>query len=149
MPEIEFVPANESDIPTLLRIEESASGRLYSPYSESDLRQFLSAGERFYLIKRDGDVLGSASVETDTGESIEFGSLVLLPEFRVRGLGVRVFRSALRHFQSRGYTRIHALVHPDNISMLRIYFYFGFKEARRIDNAFGDGEPRLELLYQS
>lgn len=148
MSQIEFVLAGESDIPALLHIEASASGRLYSAYNESELREFLSAGEKFYLIRRDGCVLGSASVEADTGQSIEFGSLVLLPEYRVRGLGVRVFRSAVQHFKSRGYTYIHALVHPDNEPMLRIYFAFGFKEARRIENAFGDGEPRVELVLQ-
>jgi len=148
MSQIEFVLAHESDIPELLQVEASASGRLYSAYSENDLREFFSAGHKFFLIKRDGLVLGSVSVEADTGQSIEFGSLVLLPEFRMRGIGVRVFRSGLHHFASSGYTRIHALVHPDNESMLRIYFAFGFKEARRIENAFGDGEPRLELALQ-
>lgn len=148
MSHIEFVLAQEPDIPTLLQIEASASGRLYSSYSESELWEFLSAGEKFYLIMRGDCVPGSASVEADTGQSIEFGSLVLLPEYRVRGLGVRVFRSAVQHFKSRGYTFIHAIVHPDNTPMLRIYFAFGFKEARRIENAFGDGEPRLELVLQ-
>lgn len=148
MSQIEFVLANESDIPTLLQIEASADGRLYSAYSGNDLRQSFSAGEKFFLIKRDGCVFGSVSVEADTGQSIEFGSLVLLPEFRVRGIGVRVFRSGLLHFKSQGYTRVHALVHPDNKPMLRIYFAFGFEEALRVENAFGDGEPRLELVLQ-
>ena len=148
MSHIEFFLAQESDIPALLQIEASASGRLYSAYNESELREFLSAGEKFYLIKRDGRVLGSTSFEADTGQSIEFGSLVLLPEYRVRGIGVRVFRSAVQHFKSRGYTRIHAIVHPDNAPMLRIYLAFGFEVARRIENAFGDGEPRVEMALQ-
>ena len=148
MSQIEFVLANESDIPALLQIEASASGRFYSAYTENELRQFLSAGGKFFLIKRGGCVLGSTSVEADTGQSIEFGSLVLLPEFRVRGLGARVFRSGLRYFESRGYTHIHALVHPDNRPMLRIYVAFGFTTKRRIEDAFGDGEPRLELVLQ-
>jgi ribosomal protein S18 acetylase RimI-like enzyme len=37
-------------------------------------------------------------------------------------------------------------VHPDNVGAVALYTSFGFRGVRRVENFFGDGEPRLSMV---
>ena len=47
--------------------------------------------------------------------------------------------------KTKGARRIDLVTHPENENALRLYASLGFKVESRLENYFGDGEPRLAL----
>jgi [ribosomal protein S18]-alanine N-acetyltransferase len=78
------------------------------------------------------------------GESrVYISGLVVTPPFQGRGIARKVLTMLFEQFKH--FPRIDLVTHPDNTSALKLYHSLGFVTESRVENYFGDGEPRLVL----
>lgn len=60
----------------------------------------------------------------------------LIPEFRGRGLGLRLIDAALQQAWEWGLSRVELSVHADNTAAITLYEKVGFKREGLIRDAF-------------
>jgi len=132
------------DIPFLVQLEKSVSKtHVYSAMlKESEWRESMEKGA-VYLIEYDSQSVGSVSLEQKTASHVHIGGLVISPEFQGRGIGKSVLVCLLERLCE--VKRIDLVTHPDNHVALAVYQLLGFAVESRVENYFGDGEPRLIL----
>ena len=72
--------------------------------------------------------------------------LVIRPEFQRQGLAKQALGKLFEEL--KGYELVDLVVHPENSSALNLYKSFGFVVKERIENYYGDGEPRLRMVLE-
>jgi len=134
-------PATASDIPTLIALEQSVAGtHLYIPILEaSEWEEELASGSVF-LIYVDSEAVGNVSLQLKGPAHLHISVLVVTPPYQGRGIGREVLTQVLREHADK--ERIDLTTHPDNPAR-RLYESLGFEVESRIENCWGDGEPRL------
>jgi ribosomal protein S18 acetylase RimI-like enzyme len=135
--------ASETDIETLLRLEQSVAGsHTYSPMLEEDEWKEELAKSTVFLIKNGDDVVGSISYEQKSPQHMHISGLVVTPSHQRQGIARDVLTQVLDEHPAA--TRIELVTHPDNPA-LKLYESLGFTMEGRKENYYGDGEPRLVL----
>lgn len=144
MNELVLRRAGKKDIETLLFIERSLDNlNTYSPIlTDEEMKESLEKGIK-YIIEKHGEVIGSYSYEIKSKDNVNIGGPAILPEFQGQGIGKEITRRILEELKD--YKRIDLEIHPDNLISLRLFKSFDFVVESRIENYFGDGEPRLIL----
>jgi len=67
--------------------------------------------------------------------------LMVKPEFQGKGIGREAMRQVLEEVSD--VERIWLATHPSNTPAIKLYLSFGFIIEEKIENYFGDGEPRI------
>lgn len=139
-------PATESDIETLLDIERSVVG----PVTYSGMLEVADWKEEFencsvFLIRNGNEVVGSISYEVKSPDHIYISGLVVKPEFQGKGIATTALKQVLAKYANA--KRIDLVTHPDNPA-LKLYESLGFKVESRVENYWGEGEPRLVLALE-
>ncbi len=141
--------ATEKDIPTLLSIEKKLVGikTVSAITTEKEwLNEFNNKNETIYLIFRDGVVVGDTSYEKKPDGSVYLSGLVIDPQFHGQGIGRRTMEIIMEELKD---VKIFKLVtHPENNIAIKLYQSFGFVIKSRIENYFGDNEPRIEMVKE-
>jgi len=70
--------------------------------------------------------------------------LVIHPNFQGQGIGREAVLFRLEKL--KGVKRVWLVTHPENFKIINLYQSLGFKIEKRLENYFGDGEPRIILL---
>lgn len=73
--------------------------------------------------------------------------LAVLPEFRRKGIGKKLFGALISRLVYNGAKEIMLTVSPDNMPARLIYQEYGFHTVREIRDYFGKGEDRLIKRY--
>jgi ribosomal protein S18 acetylase RimI-like enzyme len=145
-PEVSLKPASDSDIATLLELENSVSGKAtYSPMlDEGEWRDALK-NSSVLLIRSGDEIVGNISFEEKSPEHLYISGMIVRPEFQGRGIA----RSALQTILDahKGVSRVDLVTHPDNPARA-LYESMGFEVESRKENYFGDGEPRLVMVLK-
>ncbi len=138
--------ATEKDIETLLELEKSVAGpNTYSAMlEEEDWKEELGKASVF-LIKSDDKVVGNISYEVKSPEHVYISGLVVKPEFQGRGIATDALKQVLAKYASA--KRIDLVTHPDNPAR-KLYESLGFKVESRVEDYWGEGEPRLILALE-
>jgi ribosomal protein S18 acetylase RimI-like enzyme len=134
------------DIPKLLDIENKLVG-LKTYVGETTKEEWLEEfdkGAVIYLILKDGEVVGDASYERKPDGSIYISGLAINPEFQGQGIGREVMSQIMEELRNEKVISI--VTHPENTLAIRIYTSLGFVSGRQIENFYGDGQPRIELI---
>jgi ribosomal protein S18 acetylase RimI-like enzyme len=97
----------------------------------------------FYFIKVGDAVIGTAAYQIRTDKTVYIGNVAVDPIYRRRGIAREMMRFILDACPVA--PRVELVAHPENENALRLYKSLGFVVERRIENYFGDGEPRLLL----
>jgi ribosomal protein S18 acetylase RimI-like enzyme len=120
-----------------------ADPKLYGPIL--DLAGAIEQIERniFYFIKLGDAVIGTAAYQVRTDQTVYIGNVAVDPIYRRQGIAHEVVRRILE--ACREARRVELVTHPENEDALRLYKSLGFVVEGRIENYFGDGEPRLLL----
>lgn len=136
--------AGKNDIEILLFIERSLDNlKTYSPIlTDEEMKESLEKGVK-YIIEKDGVIVGSYSYEIKSKDSVNIGGPAILPEFHGQGIAKEITQRVLEELKD--YKRIDLEIHPDNLISLKLFKSFGFVVESRMENYFGDGEPRLIL----
>lgn len=136
--------ATIEDISNLIEIEKSVSGdKTYSALlEESEWKEEMEKGV-VYIIEDFGSVAGNISYERKSDNHFYISGLAIRPEFQGRGIAREALLRVLEELYDA--RRIDLVTHPDNVKALSLYQSLGFLVEQKIDNYFGDGEPRIVL----
>ena len=95
-----------------------------------------------YVASVDGKPAGYIGYEYKNDNEIELVVIVVLPEFRRKGVGSSLFAHLLA---LEGRKEITLVTHPENTEAILFYLKHGFFIKGWKDNYFGNGQPRLLL----
>jgi len=136
---------NKENIETLLFIERSLDNlKTYSPIlTNEEMKESLEKCVK-YIIEKDEEVVGSYSYEIKSKDNVNIGGPAILPEFQGQGIAKEITGRILEELKD--YKRIDLEIHPDNLISLKLFKSFGFIVESKVENYYGDGEPRLILF---
>jgi ribosomal protein S18 acetylase RimI-like enzyme len=130
----------------IAKIEKSAQSKTYAArIKEQDLIDFIN-NDSVFLIKNEGVTVGLVSYEVTKKGVSHCNGLVLYPKFRDKGFARKAMKLVLKKMIK--YPRAELVVHPHNSPAVSLYLSLGFIIEDWIKNYFGDGEPRLMLVYK-
>src|SRR3989344_5343907 len=134
------------DIETYIALERRVVSRTYSAMlTIEEVAELIKKGP-VYLIKNGDIVVGSISYEMRPDSTVYLSGLVIDPTYQGRGFGKIALEQILREVEDA--PRIELLTHPDNIKAISLYRSLDFKITGRIENPYGDGEPRVIMTRQ-
>jgi len=137
--------ATLEDLNVFIELEKSVSNPKTYPgsTSEEDARDELT-NTRVYFIKRDGQIVGNIAYEMKTGDHAEITGLMISPDYQNQGIGHAALTAILDELKE--VARIDLVTHPDNENALTLYQSLGFHIGSRVEDYYGDGQPRLVLV---
>ena len=144
---IEFQRVTIKDAQTLLDIEKTATSlKTYSAYlTGEEIRNYIN-NDIVYLIKKNGEIVGSISYEIKDKNHAYLSGLIIKPEFQRQRLAKQALKKLLNKLKN--FKIIDLVVHPDNVFALKPYKSFGFIVKNRKENYYDDGEPRLIMVLK-
>ncbi len=140
---MELIRAKPEDIDLYLEIENYFfNSKTYSIFTNrNEIAQEIS-GHVMYFIKNDEVIIGRVSYKFQENGDAYLSDLVIIPSFQNQGFGKKVLNKILNEI---GKKRITLIVHPDSKNAVKLYESFGFVIEKRVENYFGDGEPRVVM----
>ncbi len=129
----------------MISLEQGVSGsKLYSPMLTKEEWLESLARNKTYFIEVDGAIVGEISYEIKSPDHAYLDGLVVNPSFQGRGIARKVVEILLEEL--KGFREIDLVTHPENVKAVKLYESLGFKIESRVENYFGDGEPRIRLV---
>jgi ribosomal protein S18 acetylase RimI-like enzyme len=142
---IHLKKVGSEDIPTLISIEQSVSGsKLYSPMLTNGEWSEALKKNITYLITEGDTIVGEVSYEMKDLSHAYIDGLAVSPAFQGRGIAREAMGMILDELKDVG--QIDLVTHPENLKAIKLYESLGFKIESRIENYFGDGEPRVRMV---
>ncbi|MDQ5958178.1 MAG: hypothetical protein QG665_529 [Patescibacteria group bacterium] len=143
-PDITLEKATIDDAEAYIALEKSlGETKTYATITEKDEAIEEINKNNIFFIKNEGEVVGHIAYEMKESGHAYISSLVITPKYQGRGLAKQALRQVLEKLKD--IEKIDLITHPENIKALAIYKSFGFQMGDRIENYFGDGEPRIKL----
>ena len=138
--------AEIKDILELISLEKSVSGsKLYSPMlTEEEWSEALNKNKTYFIEKGD-DIVGEVSFEMKDLSHAYIDGLVVKPAFQGHGIARKAMEIILDELKD--VKKIDLVTHPKNVKAIRLYESLGFKIEATIEDYFGDGEPRVRMIY--
>lgn len=143
-----FEKATKNDTDKILELEHLAiKDKTYSRFLDKDevLKEF--SENEVYLIYKDEHLVGSTEFQMKSPDHAYLSGLVVDPRFQGQGIGREA--TLFRLEKLKGVKRVDLVTHPDNFKMINLCQSLGFKIEKRIENYYGDGEPRLMLVREN
>lgn len=118
------------------------------PYSKLDFVSFLLiAREGFIVACKDASVIGYV-IAMRQGREGSIQSIAVAPEFREKGIGEMLMKSAINHLAGR-FKRAYLLVDANNEGAIRLYRRFSFNETGRIiKDYYPNGDDAIEMARE-
>lgn len=134
------------NIKEIAKIEKSAKSKTYSARIKvKDVARFINK-DFVFLIKNGDTTVGLVSYEETKRGGSHCNGLVLYPKFRGKGFARKAMLLVLKKMIK--YNRAELVVHPHNSSAISLYLSLGFIIENWCKNYFGDGEPRVMMVYK-
>ncbi len=138
--------ATLEDLKEVLDIESVACSKIYfCRRTEQEVKDYIN-NDIVYLIKRGNIIVGTISYEMKTQDHAYINGLVIKPQYRDQGISKQAVEILLDELRDK--KRIDLPVHPHNNPAIMLYLSLGFIIESWEDNHYGDGEPRLILVYK-
>ncbi|MGD0328774.1 MAG: N-acetyltransferase [Minisyncoccia bacterium] len=137
--------ATAKDVDTFINIERSVDGSsIYSAMTNRD--ETLAEIEKnfVYLIRESGHIVGSVMYEMKTPDHAHISGLAIYPDFQNCGIGKAAMVKILEELKN--VPIIDLVTHPNNQYAIKLYKSLGFTLGKRVENYFGDGEPRVVII---
>ncbi len=141
---LSYRAATSEDAALFLELERKIEvPRLYAPADSIEQATKEIAESKLFFVIVDGHAIGTVAYRMRPGGDAYLSNLAVDPAFHRRGIA----RHALRFFfqACEGAARYSLVTHPENAPALALYQSEGFAVEDRLENYFGDGEPRLLL----
>lgn len=136
--------ATEKDISVYFELEKSiVHSKTYSFASDENEVKEEFRNNIIYFIQNNDEIVGSIQYEIKNLDYVSISGLIVSSKFQGRGIGSEAFEQILEKIKDL--KRIDLVTHPDNIPALKLYKTFGFVVESRVEDYYGDGEPRLIL----
>lgn len=138
--------ATLADVKEITKIEKSAQSKTYAArVKEKDIINFIKK-DFVFIVKNKDITVGLVSFELTRGGASHCNGLVLYPKFRGKGFARQAMGLLLKKMVK--YKRAELVVHPHNSPAISLYLSLGFIIEDWCKNYFGDGEPRLMMVYK-
>ncbi len=135
--------ATPADIEKYIAIERKVVSKTYSALlTEKEIMEEMAKGP-VYMIKKDNVIVGTASYYMKADGSAYISGLVVDPAYQGQGISRQAMVKVLAELKDIPVVTL--VTHPDNTRAVSLYKSLGFEVTGRIENFFGDGEPRIEL----
>ncbi len=112
---------------------------------ESEALEQIRLSENYFILAND-EIIGSVSYRIHPGNVAEIDGLLVRPDAEGKGYAKAAMRQILGMLGGTG--KVYLMTHPDNPRSIYLYESLGFSVEDRIENYFGDGEPRLRLALK-
>lgn len=142
-----FEKASEDQANILVAFEQTiAAPQLYG--RPLDLAGAINEirSNNFYFIRNNKELVGTAAYCMRLDGSCYISNMAVSPAWRGRGIG----RAAMEFLMKKcgQVWRVDLTTHPENFRSIPLYESFGFVIESRVENYYGDGEPRLIMVKQ-
>ncbi|OIQ16331.1 GNAT family N-acetyltransferase [Lacinutrix sp. MedPE-SW] len=100
------------------------------PETKKMFESYQNSNDVYYVIDRDGEILGGAGVKPLEGfedRVCEIQKMYFSPKVRGKGLGKKLFKKCLEAAKTLGYKQCYIESAPQLKAAIHIYEYFGFK----------------------
>lgn len=139
-----FKKATSGDVEKFLELQEKiGDDKKYSCFlnEEEVLKEFEE--NEVYLIYKDDVLVGSTEYQIKSPTYAYLSGLIVDPVFQGMGIGREATLFRLKKLE--GFKRIDLITHPENSKIINMYLSLGFIIEKRIENYYGDGEPRVVM----
>ncbi len=82
-------------------------------------------------------------------EEAQITNVAIMPEYRGRGIGTRLFGEIIQRVKEKGVTAMTLEVRPTNAPALAIYTGYGFKEAGRRPKYYQDNGEDAIIMWNT
>ena len=127
-------------IPEFARLEAACFA---VPWSAQMLTESLESGLYIFTFVKQDDVLAGYACGLIAGDQGEIDRICVLPEFRRRGIGVRLLTELKTAFIAAGCGSMFLEVRASNAAARAMYEKFGFRETGRRKNYYPDDDAVL------
>jgi [ribosomal protein S18]-alanine N-acetyltransferase len=140
-----FRLATESDLPTVLSIEQLSS---FHPWTEAAFRsEFTNPYSYLWVLEKGALALGYACAWfIDDGGQI--ANVAVLPEHRRRGLGRALIEHVICEARKHSICSLSLEVRRSNQAALELYRILGFQEVSVRVRYYDDGEDAVLMVCQ-
>ena len=140
--------ATVEDIGSILEVEKSVIGtKIYSGLTGRDDAVKEMTEDIYYLIEKDGKVVGDVSYRKVDENHAYFSGLAVAKEFQRQGIAKKAVQMILEKLKD--IKLIDLVTHPENEKAINLYKSLGFeKVGETMDNYFHDGEPRIRMVLK-
>jgi|CXWL01.1.fsa_nt_gi ribosomal protein S18 acetylase RimI-like enzyme len=142
-----FKKATEADVDAFLKLQGIIrKAKTFSGIFDKAeaLREF--AETDVYLIYKDGTLVGSTELKMKGPDEAYLAGLVIHPDYE--GQGIAREAALFRLNQVKDVSRVYLVTHPENEKIINLYQSLGFTIGERLENHFGDGEPRIVMTLK-
>ena len=137
-----FLPMTEADLAAVAEAEQA----IYPfPWSAGNFRDSLAAGDRAWLWRQDGALLGYAVVNQVLDE-VQLLNISILPAWQGHGLGRRLLEYLCADARRHRASRMFLEVRPSNQPALALYERFGFRPIGRRKGYYPAPEGREDAI---
>lgn len=144
---LDFRRATPDDVGDFLEMEKTAiKHKTYSGITDQETALQEIAKKEVYMIYHEGKLAGSTEFQTISPDHAHLSGLVIHPDFQGKGIARQA--ALFRLEKLKNVKRVDLVTHPENFKIINLYQSLGFKVEKRIENYFGDGEPRLMLVKE-
>ncbi len=135
--------ATEKDWQTVAKMEKNAASELFFPLTDKEEILDYIKNSNVYITHCKDNIVGTVSYEIKKDGAVHFNGLIVLKEYRCRGIAKLVMTQILSELKEKDVFEL--TVHPKNTPAILLYLKLGFFIKEWKDNYFGDGTPRLVL----
>ena len=144
-PPLTLERATPADLEVYMALEQSVKNPKTYPASTTQKEALDELTKsRVYFIKKEGHIVGNIGYEIKAEDSAEITGLMIDPRYQNQGIGREALIAILDEL--KGIRRIDLVTHPENEPALALYQSLGFHIESRVEDYYGDGEPRLVLV---
>ncbi len=141
--------ATPDDVPSIRALEQQAETAAHWAELEYDTLFAADAPPRIALVatsEADGGRVIGFVIARCAGAEWEIENVVVTPEERNRGLGIKIIRELLLQAQSAGATSVLLEVRESNLAARRLYEKLGFSQQGRRSGYYHDPKEDALLL---
>ena len=139
--------ATVEDIGSILEVEKSVVGtKIYFGLTGIDDPVKEMAENIFYLIEKDGKIVGDIAYEMKDENHAYICALAISKKFQRQGIAKKAVQMLLEKL--RDIKLIDLVTHPENEKAISLYKSLGFEQVGgQMENYFNDGEPKIRMVF--
>ena len=137
----------ESDLPAILRIEESS---FHYPYPLGYLRFLAKVNPYTFIVaENQSGVVGYLIADIRYRSEGHIISIAVREDERRKGVGKLLIRSATSEFRKLGVRLVRLEVRAGNRAAINLYSSMGYKEVGIMSGYYRDGEDAIEMVAKT